>query len=110
MSVSKHAVVGVRKTAAGEDFLNLHPLFGTEGDMPKTSARLRELADQVNNGLITADEADQQARNVADEEFDSLDPKVQDKVQKKMDDGFMQQLISIVGDKAADLGDCRNVA
>lgn len=88
--VGHHATEAVRKLSKeSKHFLENHPLFGNEGNMPTTAQRLKDLAQQVNDGLITEDEADLFANQAANEEYDSLDETVRQDVDRRMAEGFL---------------------
>lgn len=73
MSVSKHASHAVSKVITqGDEFLKDHPLFGDDKELPKTAQALKDLAKQVNDGLITVAVADVKARKAVSEELESF--------------------------------------
>lgn len=88
-SVGHHAKQAVRKlNAEGKRFLDNHPLFGSESAMPLTAQRLRDLAQQVTDGLITEDEADEFARVAAVSEYGKLDEVNRQIVDLHMAEGY----------------------
>jgi hypothetical protein len=70
MSVSKHARHAVSKVISdGEQFLKDHPLFGEDKELPRTAQALKDLAQQVNDGLLTSEEAGLKAEEAVNSEL-----------------------------------------
>lgn len=89
---AKHTV---RKlTAEGKDWLDAHPLFGEDAELPQTAARLQDLAQQVGDGLISPGEADALADQAINDELNTLDEETRRKLIEKVEDAQFQQMMS----------------
>jgi hypothetical protein len=79
MSKAKQHTSDVLKAVSskGEEFIAQHPLFGLDGKLPKTAQAIKDAAQHVNDGLVTADEAEQNVTRVLDAEL-SKNPDLED--------------------------------
>lgn len=89
---AKHTV---RKlTAEGKDWLDAHPLFGEDAELPQTAARLQDLAQQVGDGLISPGEADAIAEQAVNDELNTLDEETRRKLIEKAEGEEFQQVMN----------------
>lgn len=59
LSDARKAISGNERDA--NDFLAGHPFFGMEDQYPKTVQKVKDLAEQIRAGLISEEDADEQA-------------------------------------------------
>jgi hypothetical protein len=89
---AKHTVL--KLTAEGKDWLDAHPLFGEDAELPQTAARLQDLAQQVGDGLITSGEADKLAERSINDELNTLDEETRRELIEKAEDAQFQQMMA----------------
>ncbi len=79
--------------AKAAEFIKDHPLFGQEAQLPRTAALIKDLAQQVGDGLITAEEGEHLASTSADSELQSLPADKREAVATAMQEGMLDSLL-----------------
>jgi hypothetical protein len=75
MTVRKHAKATIKALTAGaQGFLDGHALYGAAGKLPVTTQKVKDLAQQLSDGLITDTEAHQLAEDAITAEMATLSP------------------------------------
>lgn len=102
MTVRKHAEATIKAlTADAQGFLDGHALYGAAGKLPNTTQKVKDLAQQLSDGLITEIEAHDLAEAAITAELATLSEADQAFVMNEIGDHADETFAKVEADHAA---------